>query len=118
MSNRRDRQRTLLVVEGDDDKFFIEKIFLAFPQLKIKKDSIYIYKSNIYNLYSKLVEYYGEDYLDDIFVDIDLPLLIDFVIEGNNYSHKDNYTDIYLIFDYERQDSFFDVNKISKFRIS
>lgn len=97
----RKRSRTLLIVEGHHEKdILFNKVITAFPEMNIKVDDIVVYKSNIYNLATKIVKEYGENWND---MDIDLPWLI----TKNNKDEilrKIDFKNIFLIFDYERHD--------------
>lgn len=49
------RNRTLIVTEGNHEKFrLLKKLLLSFPEIKIDFKNIVIYESNVYNLYKKL----------------------------------------------------------------
>ena len=105
----RRRGQTLLLVEGNHEKNeLFQLIFKSFPELSIKMEDVWIYGTNIYMLYEDIVKEYGNDW-DEI--DIDLPLLISKkVLEERRY--KDEFVNIYLIFDYERHDPNFSSEKI------
>ena len=107
----RKRGRTLLLVEGNHEK---EKLFFslhkAFKELPIVMEDVWIYRTNIYVLIEHIKDEYGSDWSD-----IDLPFIISKRIEKSEaLSYKDDFTDIYLIFDYERQDPNFSVIDIEK----
>lgn len=109
MSDSQNNGRTLLIVEGYHEK---EKLFYlllkCFPELTIKYDDILIYKTNIYILYDDIKKEYGENWEQE---DIDLAFL---VTKDTLKLRKTNFTDIFLVFDYERQDPNFSANKIMK----
>ena len=59
---RRKRGQNLLVVEGNHEKnklFWL--IFRCFPEININMDEIWIYGTNIYQLYEDIVKEYGEN---------------------------------------------------------
>ena len=101
--------RTLLVVEGYHEK---EELFFfllrCFPEINISTDDILIYKTTIYDLYEKIAEEY-DDYWDDV----DLPLLLTKETDQSKLAKRD-FTNIFLIFDYERQHPTFSESKILK----
>lgn len=106
------RNRTLIVTEGNHEKFrLVKKLLLSFPEIKIDFKNIVIYESNVYNLYEKIVSDYGSDWEEQ---DIDLPMSVS---KWKNYPYelsKENFTNIILIFDYERHDPYFSEEKICK----
>ena len=103
-NEERVRNRTLLIVEGNHEKQkLFERILTTFPEINISKDNILIYKSNVYNLMSKIVDEYGCDWEEQ---DIDLPFLISKGDAVNKYKKRD-FSNIFLIFDYERHDPYF-----------
>lgn len=106
------RNRTLIVTEGNHEKFrLLKKLLLSFPEIKIDFKNIVIYESNVYNLYKKIVSDYGSDWEEQ---DIDLPMSVS---KWKNYPYelsKENFTNIILIFDYERHDPYFSEEKICK----
>lgn len=108
------RNRTLIVTEGNHEKFrLLKKLLLSFPEIKIDFKNIVIYESNVYNLYEKIVSDYGSDWEEQ---DIDLPMSVS---KWKNYPYelsKENFTNIILIFDYERHDPYFSEEKICKFQ--
>lgn len=106
----RKRSRTLLIVEGYHEKnILFNKIISAFPEMNIKEDDIFVYKSNIYNLVTKIVNEYGEDWKD---LDIDLPWLITKDSKDETL-RKRNFKNIFLIFDYERHDPLYSEKTIN-----
>lgn len=114
--NQRIRKRHPFIVEGDYEKeVLIRSIIRAFPELDINNDRIEVFHSNIYNLYAKMEEEYRaylEFYEDLKEVDIDLPNIL--LSNEENRMSKRDFQGIFLFFDYERQDSFYSSDKISK----
>ena len=111
----RKRRKVLLIVEGEHEKnnlFWL--LFESFPEIDIKYDDVWIYGTNIYILYQEIVKEYGESWADNG-DDIDLPFVISKnhpALTNNQKERKDDYSDIFLVFDYERQDPKFDERKI------
>lgn len=111
LSERR-RRRTLLIVEGNHEKnelFWL--IFKCFPELQIDFDDVWIYGTNIYLLYEDIVKEYTEDW-DQI--DVDLPYIISRKETTVSVQNKNDFINIYLVFDYERHDPNFSEEKIKR----
>lgn len=107
------RGKVLIIVEGErQEPEFLELLFRSFPQIAFKAKKIISYCTNIYTLYNQIITEYGNQcFMDND--DIDLP----FLVTRNNSQYttplrKTNFTDIFLIFDYERQDPFYSEQKI------
>lgn len=110
-SYMRKRGQTLLIVEGNHEKNELFRlIFRSFPELSISMDNVWIYGTNIYMLYEEIVKEYGESWCED---DIDLPLLIS-TQKNAPKQYKDDFTNIFLVFDYERHDPNFSEKKITQ----
>ena len=110
--NVRRRRRTLLIVEGDDEKnMLFWALFKAFPEMAIKYDDVWIYGTNIYMLYKDIVKEYGTEWLKNK-DDIDLPFVISKKITPSNIQYKEDFSDIFLVFDYERHDPGFSEDRI------
>ncbi len=97
----------LLIVEGEKDEAkLFQKLFDKFLPNSVSYN-IYSYKTNIYQLYIELRK--------DKFLDL-LPILKN--NKRNNSKENEilskNYTDIYLIFDYEKKAHHFDANSIKE----
>lgn len=106
------RKRTLLIVEGNHEKNELFRLlFKCFPEINIDMDDVWIYGTNIYMLHEDIVAEYGPDWTD---VDIDLPFVISKKKKYADIQYKSNFTNIIMIFDYERHDPKFDENKILK----
>lgn len=105
------RGQVLLIVEGaKQEPQFLMVLSRCFPALPISKENIITYCTNIYILYDEIVKEYGAACFEDK-EDIDLP----FIVTRNRSTplRKTNFTDIILIFDYERQDPYFTEKKIA-----
>ena len=101
-NKKRIRNKTLLIVEGNHEKDkFLTRILEAFPEINIKSDNIIVYQTNIYVLLAKIKSEYGDDWYDQ---DINLPLLVSKDFANGEKQDKKDYTNIFLIFDYERHD--------------
>ncbi|WP_373211091.1 hypothetical protein [Holdemanella biformis] len=112
--NTRRRGRSLLIVEGKHEKnqlFWLK--FKCFPELNIDFDDVWIYGTNIYKLYDDIQKEYGENWVDDD-LDIDLPLVISKKENFDTKSYRNEFTNIILVFDYERHDPSFSETKILK----
>ena len=105
------RGQVLLIVEGaKQEPYFLLLLSKCFPELPISKENIVTFCTNIYILYDEIVKEYGATWFEDK-EDIDLP----FIVTRNSAAplRKTSFTDIILIFDYERQDTFFTEKKIA-----
>ena len=111
-NERRERNKVLLIVEGQHEKEkLLTRMLASFPEINIETNNIWIYETNIYMLISKIVREYGEDWFEQ---DIDLPYLIGKAKQFPFRETKKNYTNIFLIFDYERHDPNFSEQNILK----
>lgn len=104
------RNQTLLIVEGNHEKNeLFGLLFKCFPELNIDIEQVWIYGTNIYMLYDNLVKEYGVDWYE---TEVDLP----FVVSKKNEEEtkfRTDFTNIILVFDYERHDPNFSEEKIS-----
>ena len=102
----RSNGKTLLIVEGDHekDKLF-PLLFRCFPELCIKPDDVWIYGTNIYMLNEEINKEYGTQNWE-VF-DVDLPYLISRKENMTPLRYKRDYSNILIVFDYERQDTLF-----------
>lgn len=108
----RKRHRNLIIVEGEkeENKLF-QIIFQTFPEIDISIDDILIYGTNIYVLYNDIIKEYGEMWFED---DVDLPFIVG---KKKGYSKTLNvkdFSNVYLVFDYERHDPNFCEQKIEQ----
>lgn len=109
----RKRSQNLLIVEGKHEKnklFWL--IFKCFPEININMDDIWIYGTNIYQLYDDIVKEYGEQWVIEN-EDIDLPFVISKKQKMKDLCYKEDFTNIILVFDYERHDTHFSEEKIN-----
>lgn len=110
----RKRSQNLLIVEGHHEKnklFWL--IFKCFPEINISMDEIWIYGTNIYQLYDDIVKEYGEEWAEEN-EDIDLPFVISKKQNPDKLQYKEDFINIVLVFDYERHDTNFSEEKILK----
>lgn len=108
----RTRGRNLFIVEGHNEKEkLLSMIIKCFPQMGINEDNIIIYGTNIYDLYSEIVKEYDLNW-DEL--DVDLPFIVSRKLHYSNLLRKEDFTNIVLIFDYERHDPLFSIAKISR----
>lgn len=108
----RRRSRSLLIVEGKHEKnelFWL--IFKCFPELNININDVWIYGTNIYKLYEDIVREYGNDWAKDR-IDVDLPFVISKKEHMETVYYRNDFTNIILVFDYERHDPAFSEEKI------
>ena len=108
----RRRSRSLLIVEGKHEKdelFWL--VFKCFPELNIDIDDVWIYGTNIYKLYEDIVREYGRDWAKDE-MDVDLPFVISKKEHPETVYYRNDFTNIILVFDYERHDPAFSEEKI------
>lgn len=108
----RKRSQNLLIVEGHHEK---NKLFWliskCFPEININMDEIWIYGTNIYQLYNDIVKEYGDEWVEEN-EDIDLPFVISKKQHPDKLRYKEDFTNIVLVFDYERHDTNFSEKKI------
>ena len=108
----RRRSRSLLIVEGKHEKdelFWL--VFKCFPELNIDINDVWIYGTNIYKLYEDIVREYGNDWAKDR-IDVDLPFVISKKEHMETVYYRNDFTNIILVFDYERHDPAFSEEKI------
>lgn len=100
----------LLLVEGAkaEVKLF-ERIIECFPEIKLSSDNILVYNTNLWALNANLEKRFGEEWYDEN--DISFRDYIDSVFPE---VRNKKITDMFLVFDYERQDPLFDSFKLEK----
>ena len=107
----RKRGRSLLIVEGNHEKNELFRlIFRCFPELNIDFEDVWIYGTNIYQLYEDVVKEYGEEWED---IEVDLPFILSRK-KGLSPARIEDFTNIFLVFDYEHHDPGFSERKIKK----
>ncbi|MCD8378878.1 MAG: hypothetical protein LUC95_00810 [Lachnospiraceae bacterium] len=100
-----------MIVEGEHEKnklFWL--LFKIFPEMNIHMDNIWIYGTNIYQLYGDIVNEYGADWAEEE-VSVNLPLIVSRRNSMLDW-RETKFTNILLVFDYEKQDPFFSEKKI------
>ena len=108
----RKRRQNLLIVEGHHEKNRLFWLLIkCFPEININMDEIWIYGTNIYQLYNDMVREYGEEWAAEN-EDIDLPFVISKKQYPDKLRYKEDFTNIVLVFDYERHDTNFSEEKI------
>ena len=106
----RKRRKNLLIIEGNHEKNkLFQLIFQTFPEIEINIEDVLIYGTNIYMLYNDIVMEYGDEWYEE---DVDLPFIV-----GKKNKHyltlnKNDFINIFLVFDYERHDPNFSEQKI------
>ena len=106
----RKRSQNLLIVEGNHEKNeLFALLFKCFPEMNIDIDDVWIYATNIYQLYDEIVSEYGEDWYD---TDVDLPFVVSKKKYPDELRYKEDFVNIVLVFDYERHDTYFSEEKI------
>ncbi|MBD5519990.1 MAG: hypothetical protein HDR03_01980 [Lachnospiraceae bacterium] len=114
MRKVRKRNQSLLIVEGNHEKNKLYwLLFHCFPEINIRMDDIWIYGTNIYMLYKDIEKQYGSEW-GDSYEDIDLPFVISKKQNLELLRYKEDFTNIILVFDYERHDDNFSEEKILK----
>lgn len=108
----RKRSQNLLIVEGHDENELFELIFKCFPEININVNEIWIYTTTVYQLYKDIEEEYEETWAEEK-TDIDLPYVVSKKLKMKNPRRKRDFTNIVLIFDYERHAREFSEKKIS-----
>ncbi len=116
-------RKILLLVEGKTTEVKLFGMILdCYPEIQVKKQNIFVYNTNIWTLHHALKKEFGDTWYEE---------KIDFlgflkslpVIQGQitrlqtNQQQTDDFkdlifTDIFLVFDYERQDPSFDPSLI------
>lgn len=105
--NTEPKNQVLILVEGEFEKETIVETFLMYyKEINININNVHVFHTNIYELHRMIVNEYEDSWYEDD-LEIDIPMLIS---KKNNIFpilDKRKFTNIILIFDYERQDSFF-----------
>lgn len=92
----------LLVVEGmRAEKDLFKRILQCFPEIDLSPENIFVYDTNIWVLNHKLNLEFGDKWYEQ---DIDF---LGYIKSLQQDLKGKKFTDIYLVFDYERQDDSF-----------
>lgn len=103
----------ILLVEGQDDEVKIFKqIIKHFPEINLSEDNIIVYNTDIWALNDTLRNEFGEHWFCSD--DIDFR---QYLISIYSELKSKKITDIFLVFDYERQDPRFDSKMIENMQI-
>lgn len=112
------RNKTLLVVEGKHEKSSLLQIVLkCFPEIPINYENIVVYGADIYDLYKDIEQEYGKKWYEDKLLEIDIPYIISEKLKLGVKMERNRFTNIILIFDYERHDPCFDFQKICRMQM-
>ena len=105
----RRRKRHLIIVEGNHEKNeLINELLMCFPKIDIKMEDVIIYGTNIYMLYQDIENAYPRNWWEQ---DIDLPMIVSQKKQMATL-YKTDFTNILIVFDYERHDPNFSEDKI------
>ena len=108
----RSRGKHLLIVEGNHEKDELVPLILkCFPQIKIQPENIVVFGTNIYQLHLNIEKEYGESWFD---VMVDIPYVVSKMKRLDTVWHAQDFIDIFLIFDFERQDTYFSKETIKR----
>ena len=108
MSN--EGRNILLIVEGERSEVrLFEKILSLFPEIKLNPNNILVYNTNIWVLNKSLEDTFGTDWYNS--KDIEF---LEFIESKFPKIKGKKITDIFLVFDYERQDFRFCGDKLEK----
>ena len=117
------KRKTLLLVEGKSAEVkLFSKILDCFPEINVNKQDILVYGTNLWTLYHALEKEFGSTWYEGEIDFIEFlkssPVILE-QIEGfqlhpeslSDFS-RNQFRDIFLVFDYERQDPHFDASRI------
>lgn len=98
----------LLIVEGADDEVnLFKQVIQCFPEIKLSPENILVYNTNLWVLNDDLSREFGNEWYESEDIEFREFLEVKFPdIKGKKI------TDIFLVFDYERQDHRFDAEKL------
>jgi hypothetical protein len=107
----RKRKQHLIIVEGNHEKNeLISELLICFPEIDINMDDVIIYGTNIYMLYQDIEKGYPGNWWEQ---DIDLPMIVSKKKQISTF-YKTDFTNVLIIFDFERHDPKFSEDKILK----
>lgn len=108
------RNQTLILVEGKHEKDILVKLVLdIFPEIPVKMENVHIYGTDIYDLYWLIQKEYGDDW-DQADIEVNLPLLISRRNGIEPPLDSRCFSNIILMFDFERHDDKYDDSKIRR----
>ena len=104
----KDGRSILLIVEGADDEVnLFKKIIQCFPEIRLHPDNIMVYNTNLWVLNEDLTKEFGQNWHESDDIDFRVFCESKFPeIKGRKI------TDVFLVFDYERQDPRFDAAQL------
>ena len=109
---KREREKTLIVVEGNHEKNTLFDLLIScFPEMKIRQEDVLMYETNIHLLIAEIEKEYGEDWDRD---DVDIAFVVSKKVSPNEVRYSRDFKNIFLIFDYERQDTWFSADNLTK----
>jgi len=110
------KRNILPLVEGESAEVkLFERILTCFPEIEINPDNILVYKTNLWTLNTDLKDAFGDDWHTQEEIDF-----LDFLKSSNRIKKQienldtAKITDIFLIFDYERQEPKFNAEQLEK----
>lgn len=107
----RKRKQHLVIVEGNHEKNeLINELLQCFPEIDISLEDIIIYGTNIYMLYQDIEDAYPGNWWEQ---DVDLPMIVSRKKQIDRL-YKNDFTNVLIIFDYERHDPKFSEEKINR----
>ncbi len=108
------KNQTLILIEGEKEEGYLLNLLMkCFPEMSLNEHNVQIYRTNIYDLYKAIVEEYGDQcFADDD--EIDIPLLISRRNGINPMLDKRKFTNILMLFDFERHDINYSDEKIRR----
>ena len=119
------KRKTLLLVEGKSAEVkLFGKILDCFPEINVNKQDILVYGTNLWTLYHALEKEFGSTWYEGEIDFIEFlkssPVILE-QIEGFQADqesieqfNRNNFRDIFLVFDYERQGPSFDAALLQK----
>lgn len=118
-------KRILLLVEGKSAEVkLFSKILDCFPEIDVKKQNIVVYNTNLFALNQALTKEFGDTWYDEKIEFLNFlktsPVTQDQIsnLQNEQESADDvkefKFTDIFLVFDYERQEPLFNAELIKK----
>lgn len=106
------KKQILILVEGKHEKEILLRMLLRlYPEIPVKQENIHIYESDLYDLYHSIEREYGSDW-DAEELEIDIPKLISMRHKIDPPLDGRKFTDIFLMFDFERHDNWYTDEKV------
>lgn len=106
------RRQVLILVEGKHEKEILLKMLLrCFPEIPVKQENIHIYETDVYDLYNRIEKEYGADWDEQ---DVDIPWIISVRNQIVPPLDGRKFTDVLLMFDFERHDNLYSDERIRR----